>query len=217
MSQQAQTRWDLLLLVSLLLVILIYPLLDHGDFRRLILGLLLFLPVGLATMKLSQLKGRLGPSVLLMSCAFVLEVARIILRSQVLEGIKWGVLAMFFGLSVVRLFGYLRKARSVTSAHLFTAASIYLLLGMQWFALYVAVEIFSPGSFLHSSSVATDRQAELLYFSLTTLSTIGYGDIVPAGGEIRMLAALEGITGVLYVAITVALVVSAYKHQGDSS
>jgi hypothetical protein len=86
MSQQAQTRWDLLLLVSLLLVILIYPLLDHGDFRRLILGLLLFLPVGLATMKLSQLKGRLGPSVLLMSCAFVLEVARIILRSHQMGG-----------------------------------------------------------------------------------------------------------------------------------
>src|SRR5271165_3869283 len=124
-----------------------------------------------------------------------------------------GILAAFFGVTVVGLFDYLRKARSVTNAHLFTAASIYLLLGMQWFAIYSAFEIFNPGSFLSSSSIATDRQTELLYFGLVTLSTIGYGDIVPVGGEVRMLAALEGITGVLYIAITVAVLVSAYKQQ----
>lgn len=55
-----------------------------------------------------------------------------------------------------------------------------------------------------------DRHAEVLCFSLVTLSTVGYGDVVPLKGEVRMLAALEGITGVLYIAITVALIVSAY-------
>jgi len=84
---------------------------------------------------------------------------------------------------------------------------------MQWFALYSAIDVFLPGSFLRSASIATDRQAELLYFSLVTLSTVGYGDIVPLNGEVRMLAALEGVTGVLYVAITVALLVSSYKQQ----
>lgn len=49
-----------------------------------------------------------------------------------------------------------------------------------------------------------------------TLSTIGYGDVVPLHGEVRMLAALEGVTGVLYIAITVALLVSAYKQQSTS-
>ena len=39
---------------------------------------------------------------------------------------------------------------------------------------------------------------------------------MPINGEVRMLAALEGVTGVLYVAITVALLVSAYKQQGTS-
>ena len=108
------------------------------------------------------------------------------------------------------------KARSVTDAHLYTAASIYLLLGIQWFALFSAIDVFYPGSILHNGATVTDRSSELLYFSLVTLSTIGYGDIVPLHGEVRMLAALEGVTGVLYVAITVALLVSAYKQQGDS-
>ncbi len=86
---------------------------------------------------------------------------------------------------------------------------------MQWFALYSAIDVFYPGAILRGTA-GTDRQSELLYFSLVTLSTVGYGDVVPLYGEVRMLAALEGVTGVLYVAITVALLVSAYKQQGTS-
>jgi hypothetical protein len=56
-----------------------------------------------------------------------------------------------------------------------------------------------------------------LYFSLITLSTIGYGDVVPVQGEVRMLAALEGIAGVLYIAITVALLVGAYRPRSSSA
>ena len=87
---------------------------------------------------------------------------------------------------------------------------------MQWFALYSAIDVFFPGAILQNNPAVTDRHSELLYFSLVTISTIGYGDIVPVYGEVRMLAALEGVTGVLYVAITVALLVSAYKQQGTS-
>ena len=125
------------------------------------------------------------------------------------------VLAAFFALTVVGFFSYLRNARTILTAHLYTAISIYLLLGMQWFAVYSAIEVFRPGSFLFNKGPVADRQSELLYFSLVTLTTVGYGDIVPLDGEVRMLAALEGVTGVLYVAITVALLVSAYKEPAQ--
>ena len=131
-------------------------------------------------------------------------------------GLKWALLVVFFGLTVYGLFPYLKNARSVTDAHLYTAVSIYLLLGMQWFALYSAIDVFFPGAILQNNAAITDRHSELLYFSLVTISTIGYGDIVPVNGEVRMLAALEGVTGVLYIAITVALLVSSYKQQGAS-
>src|SRR5215471_20428391 len=209
----AKVRPDLLLLLSLLLVILLNPLLDHGDLRRMILTALTFVPVILSTVSLSQKKTWMWPSVLLMLGTLVFGAVSIFWPNAILLAIKWGLLAAFFGLSVAGLFSYLKNARSIIGSHLYTAVSIYLLLGMLFFALYCAIDVVYPGSFGRGNNALTDRQSELLYFSLITLATIGYGDIVPLQGETRMLAALEGITGVLYVAITVALLVNAYKQQ----
>jgi len=56
-------------------------------------------------------------------------------------------------------------------------------------------------------------ESQLLYFSLVTLSTIGYGDIVPLSGEVRRVSALEGVTGVLYIAVTVAILVNRFRGR----
>jgi len=213
MQEEIRSQTDLLLLLSVLLVIVMYPLLDHDDLRRLILAVLIFVPVLLATIRLSKKRAWLWPSVLLMLASFLVAVASTVFPIPTLVGMKWGLLTVFFGFTVFGLFSYLKDARSVTNAHLYTAISIYLLLGMQWFTLYSAIDVFYPGAILHNNATIADRQSELLYFSLVTLSTIGYGDVVPLHGEVRILAALEGIAGVLYIAITVALLVSAYKQR----
>src|SRR5271166_1443765 len=116
MLDKAQSRPDLLLLLSLLLLILLYPVLDQGEVRRSILGVLLFVPVILATVRLSELRGRVWPSVLLMVAAFIFAVASTFVPSPVLVGTKWGLLAAFFGLTVAGLFSYLKNARAVIDA-----------------------------------------------------------------------------------------------------
>jgi len=188
--------------------------LDHGEIRPLVLEGLVFVPVFLATFRLSGIKGWVWPSVLLMTAASTFGVVSAFYSSRTIVGMRWVLLAAFFGFTVAGLFSYLKNARSVTDRHLYTAVSIYLLLGMLWFALYCAIHVFYPGA-IQLTAAGRDRQSELLYFSLVTLSTLGYGDVVPIDGEVRMLAALEAITGVLYVAITVALLVSAYKQRTD--
>ena len=137
-------------------------------------------------------------------------------RSRALTGIRWGFLAAFFALTAVGLFSYLRSSRIVTQAHLYTAVNIYLLLGLLWTTLYLAIDAFHSGS-IQIGNHPAERETDLLYFSLITLSTIGYGDIVPLTGESRILAALEGVTGVLYIAITVALLVSRFRAQPSDS
>jgi len=215
MTTLNRIRPDLLLLVSLVLMILLHPILDRSTFRRLLMEVLVFVPVVLATIRLSQIKRRLWPTVLLAAGAMILVVLQDFWQGTLIITLKWAFLAAFFAVTVVGLFEFLRQAREVTQAHLSTAVSIYLLLGLLWFCVYCAVDTYAPGSILQAGSVLTHREDQLLYFSLITLSTIGYGDIVPVDPEVRMLAALEGLIGVLYIAITVAILVSAYRHQHD--
>jgi hypothetical protein len=214
MQEQLEKRHDLLLLLSLLLVILMHPVLDHGMIRRLVLAVLTFVPLVLATIKISKRKGWVLPLVVLISCSVICGIGGTIFSSELLLVLQWILLTGAFAVAVAGLFSYLQEARTITRGHLYTAASIYLLTGMLWFTLYSAIEKFYPGSFLQTTG-STNRPSDLLYFSLVTLTTLGYGDILPGSGEVRILAALEAGVGVLYVAITVALLVSGYKQRAQ--
>jgi Ion channel len=216
MHTRLQSRPDLLLLLSLLMAILLTPVLDHDGWRRLVLAGVTFIPVIVSTVRLSQIKLWVWPSVLLMLINMAFVIAGNTFRSRALTGIRWGFMAAFFALAAAGLFSYLRSSRTVTQSHLYTAVNIYLLLGLLWATLYLAVDAFYPGS-IQIGSQPAQHATNLLYFSLITLSTIGYGDIVPLSGEARILAALEGVTGVLYIAITVALLVSRFRTEPSDS
>ena len=216
MQTKLQARSDLLLLLSLLTAILLTPVLDHDGWRRLVLAGVTFIPVIVSTVMLSQIKLWVWPSVLLMLINMVFVMAGNTFRSRALTGIRWGFLAAFFAVAAVGLFSHLRSSRIVTRSHLYTAVNIYLLLGLLWATLYLGIDAFYPGS-IQVGSQPAQHATNLLYFSLITLSTIGYGDIVPLSGEARILAALEGVTGVLYIAITVALLVSRFRTEPSDS
>jgi Ion channel len=212
LNAKLQSRPDLLLLLSLLVAILLTPLLNQDNWRRLVLAGVTFIPVVLSIVRLSQIKRWVWLSVLLAVGNAVFVVAGNTFPSPTLTGIRWAFLAAFFGLTAAGLFSHLRNSRSIARAQLYTAVNIYLLLGLLWATLYLAMDAVSPGSIRIGSHTA-ERQTDLLYFSLVTLSTIGYGDIVPLSGEARILAALEGVTGVLYIAITVALLVGRFRND----
>jgi Ion channel len=212
LNAKVQSRPDLLLLLSLLVAILLTPVLNQDNWRRLVLAAVTFIPIVLSIVRLSQIKRWVWPSVLLALGNAVFVVAGNTFPSPTLTGVRWALLAAFFGLTAAGLFSHLRNSRSVARAQLYTAVNIYLLLGLLWATLYLAIDAFSPGS-IQTRNHPADHQTELLYFSLVTLSTIGYGDIVPLSGEARMLAALEGVTGVLYIAITVALLVGRFRSE----
>jgi len=201
-----------LLLLSLLLAVLLTPALNRVSWSRLILAAVTFVPIVLSVIRLSQIKRWVWPSVLLALANVIFVVAGNTFPSPTLTGIRWASLAAFFALTAAGLFSYLRNSRTVAQAELYTAVNIYLLLGLLWATIYLAIDAFSPGSIRMGGDPA-DRQTELLYFSLITLSTVGYGDIVPLSGAARIVTALEGVTGVLYIATTVALLVSRFRNE----
>ena len=99
------------------------------------------------------------------------------------------------------------RAGPVTAHRIQGGIAAYLLLGLVWAQAYAVVELGHPGSFSGAIGPATGQRA-FTYFSFVTLTTVGYGDIVPVHPAARSLAILEAVTGPLYVAILLARLVS---------
>ena len=209
---------DLFLLGSLLLLILAHPLLDGVFWGQAVLGLMTFVPLVIALVRMSQKKHLVWPFATLLIAAFACAIAAHISGDRVLTAIEFALAAIAFAVSVAGMFSYLQAGTEtrITAGHLYTAGSIYLLLVMLFFALYSCIGAIHPDAFEKTSGGATGTTGnaiDLLYFSMCTLTTVGYGDIVPVRPVARMLAGLEATTGVLYVAITVSLLVSGYKAR----
>ncbi len=87
---------------------------------------------------------------------------------------------------------------------------LYLNFGLYVFTLYRLIDVLLPNAFhgLPESGVEHGSGAALLYFSFTTLTTLGYGDITPVHPLARNLADLEAVIGQLYPATLLARLVS---------
>jgi hypothetical protein len=169
---------DLFLLFSLLLLILMHPVLAEGRWPRLALGVLTFVPLIIAMARMARKKHFIWPFVLLIASAMALGIGAYISGSSTLFIIQWAILTFAFGLAVVGLFSYLQNATAITAGHLYTAASVYLLLALAFFALYTSIAAVHPDAFEKTAAGPTRHSVDLLYFSLATLTTVGYGDIV---------------------------------------
>ena len=107
------------------------------------------------------------------------------------------------------------KARRISSEHLFAALTGYLLIGMAFAYLYWTIETFRPGSFAVANAEGGQGfpLVNAFYFSFVTLTTVGYGDILPLSSILRSLAVVEAVTGQLYVAVMIARLVALYGDQ----
>lgn len=92
------------------------------------------------------------------------------------------------------------------------AIAVYLLLAVVWAVCFGVIEALIPGSFGFSAADFETIWTELLYFSLVTLTTLGYGDITPVSGVAKIWSALEALTGTLYLAVLISRLVSLYRR-----
>ena len=115
---------------------------------------------------------------------------------------------------VVHLMRFVLRAPSVSLEVLCASVSAYLMLGLLWTIAYWLVSEINPTAFALNTTTGTKESMHgfnAFYFSFITLSTVGYGDITPVSKVARMLAALEAMTGLLYVAVLIARLVALYS------
>jgi hypothetical protein len=115
---------------------------------------------------------------------------------------------------VANLLRFVLRAPSVNADVLCASISAYLMLGLMWTLAYWLVDQLTPGGAFSFNTNAGTRSINGFtgfYFSFITLSTVGYGDITPVSRIARWLAAMEAMTGLLYVAVLIARLVALYS------
>jgi hypothetical protein len=118
---------------------------------------------------------------------------------------------------MVHLLRFVLKAPRVNAEVLCAGISNYLLIGFMWTIAYMLVARLVPNSFVFSvgPNFADSLDAfHAFYFSFVTLSTIGFGDIIPVSPAARMLSVVEATAGMFYVTVFIARLVALYSVEG---
>jgi hypothetical protein len=205
------------LLCSELGLILIYPFLatmQVGDEIFRLLAVIVFLSA-LYTVKG---RGRITMIALLLGApAVVLRLTNIIEHREVIrlpDEIS-GLSFLIFITSV--LVWTIVSNPSVTADTLAGAVSAYFLVGITFGLAYLTIESVAPGSFKDTIQPGKHfTPADFTFFSFVTLTTVGYGDIVPWGPHARALAIVESVLGIMYPAVLVSRLVGLHGHKRES-
>ncbi len=127
------------------------------------------------------------------------------------------IMAIYIFMLVFSFTKYVFAARKVDSRLVSAALCLYLLIGTLWGVMYDILQIFVPGSFkgdlLSTSSAMLDPLQHFEYFSFVTLTTLGYGDILPQTQEAAALCQVEAIVGQFFMAVLVARLVGIQVSQ----
>ncbi len=129
-------------------------------------------------------------------------------------GSLFGTVFMVY-ITVLILRSVIRTAK-VTIDTLYGAVAAYVLLGITCGSVYFLLETFWPFSF--TSPLMPGAQIsgpDFVFFSFVTLTTIGYGDIVPASGIAKSFVILEAVTGIMYPAVMIARMIALHSANPD--
>lgn len=118
----------------------------------------------------------------------------------------------FMGLLATAILVRVFREGRITYNRICGAVAAYILIGLTYASLCRAMAAIFPGTFQFPPGVNLDDpeniRSALIYFSFVTLTTVGYGDIVPVSSGARLVVMLEALTGQLYPAIMLAWLVS---------
>jgi hypothetical protein len=127
--------------------------------------------------------------------------------------VSWMFSAVLYSITVVYLLRYVFQPKIMTPDKLFGAAAAYLLIGVLWAYVYASIGFFYPQSYMIVGQPGRLVYADALYFSITVLTSTGFGDITPLTRPARGMCMVEQITGSLFVAILIARLAGVYPPR----
>jgi Ion channel len=208
----------LLLFLFLLATLVIYP---HSETNRFSYYALRFAGSAVIVASVYAVSLRHGVFLLVCGLAAPVFIERVFLPevrvgSPVVMGIVVGF--AFDLLIVIVLFRRVFAQRQTTSEMIFGALCIYLLLGFSFANVYHLLGVFAPNAFYLDPTVnlhVIPNRFDFVYYSFATITSLGASGIVPVTPQARSFTILEGILGVLYLAVLVARLIAAYRPEAE--
>lgn len=205
-----QSRF-LLLLIAILFVLLISPFLDDQPSHKSYLVALNAL-VLLSAARMSATRSRSWFVALATTALWaVLGLYGIFLNDD-----HANILSQLIFIASCTYIAWIILVSIVASEHvdfdlLLGSIAIYLIIGLLWAVSYSVIFTLDPKSFSLISGESQPPFHQFIYFSLATLTTVGYGDITPRMPFPQVWSTLEAVVGTLYMAVLVARLVSIYQ------
>lgn len=215
-------RVALSLMVFLLTALVFHPLLGGTAYESRFFNIILVTGALLGCRKLSSTSGHGRATLYLGTSGLLLNLGALgYPLSYHLSVAGHALLVCFYGYCATTLVHHIlfSHGRRVRRETIYESICAYLLLGFFWGTLYSFLEHLFPGSFhldpaLHEAPL---NWSDLIYHSFVTLTTLGYGDLVPVAPVARSLTLLESVTGVFYGTALVARLVTLYTPNHEES
>lgn len=209
------------LLFALVLQVLLYPFLADDRSGRAAMAIF-----DLAILVLALRASRAGGHET--SLGYVLVMPAMVLHAAAAVGDDVGIVyslsliaqALFHAFVVVCLLRYVRRDEIMTRDELFAAAGLYVLTAFVFAYLYALIEHVQPGAFVINAAKnegGAVRWWDLLYFSFTCLTSVGFGDVTPANDHARSLVMIQQMGGVLYFALVVSRLVAMQTQRAAAN
>ena len=120
---------------------------------------------------------------------------------------------LIVSITIVELFREILKTKIIDSHIISSAISIYVLVGIFWYLLFMFLLMIDPDSFYIRNFNPEMVSIDMIYFSFTTLTTLGYGDITPVSYTAKMWSITEAMMGVMFLAVMISRVVSLFGSK----
>jgi len=191
----------------------IYPLAGRDGRTEPIAAWSFSLVLILGVLATTKHKGARSGMVVLAVIAFTSHWLHYFVREHAVHMISAAAAAVFFGVLAWLITGRVFRSGGINIYRIYGAVAVYMLLGILWGEFYVMAYLMDPSSFYFDPATQRGEPpiSELIYFSFSTLTTLGLGDIVPVSPIARSMVALEALVGQLYPAVLLARLVTLYE------
>ncbi len=204
--QRYRYTWFLL---SLIAMIVVAPMAQTAVIADVVHQILFTIVVLLALNTVSERGGRQIAAAVCAAGWLILSWAEFLFDARAVHIPANSALFCLFAVVMYNILKLLSRARETDANVLSAAIAAYFMLGVAWAVSFDIIERIAPGSF-HGLDQGP-RWPEFLYFSMGTLTTVGYGDITPTNPSVGIWATLEAACGVLYVAVLIAHLVARVR------